>query len=90
MGLFDDDLERILDESCILKELVRKSVIARILYNTYGPEHIRMEIGDINNYHPTHSYSFFYVYDSPNIVIRLLNHKKFEYYSLQVNLNDII
>ena len=93
MGLFNDDLERISDESCLLNELVRKSGIARILYDAYGPEHIRMEIGDINNCHPTHSYSFFYKYDSPNVVIRLLNYgefERFECYSLHVNLNDII
>ena len=93
MGLFNDDLERISDEYCVLKELVRKSGIARILYDAYGPEHIRMEIGDINNFHPTHSYGFFYKYDSPNVVIRLLNYgefERFECYSLHVNLNDII
>ena len=90
MSLLDDDLESRSDNFCILKELVQKSGIARILYDAYGPEHIRMEIGDINNYQPTHLYSFFYVYDSPNVVIRLLSHKEFEYYSLHINLNDII
>ena len=90
MGLFSDDLERVTDESCILKKLVQKSGIARILYDAYGSEHIRMEIGNINNYHPTHLYSFFYEYDSPNVVIRLLSRREFECYSLHVNLNDIV
>ena len=90
MGLFDDDLERISDDFCILKKLVQKSGIARILYDAYGPECIRMEIGDINNYQPTYLYSFFYTYDSANVVIKLLNRREFECYSLHVNLNDII
>ena len=90
MGLLDDDLERTSDDFCILKKLVQKSGIARILYDAYGSEHIRMEIGDINNCHPTHSYSFFYAYDSPNVVIRLLSRREFECYSLHVNLNDIL
>lgn len=90
MGLLDDNLERTSDDFCILKKLVQKSGIARILYDAYGPERIRMEIGDINNYHPTHSYSFFYKYDSPNVVIILLSSREFECYSLHVNLNDIV
>jgi hypothetical protein len=90
MGLLDDNLERTSDDFCILKELIQKSGVARILYDAYGPEHIRMEIGDINNCQPVHLYSFYYAYDSLDVVIRLLSRREFECYSLHVNLNDII
>lgn len=93
MGLFDDDLERVSDESCILRELVRKSGLARIIYDAFGPEHIRMEIGNINDYQPKHLYGFCYKYDSSDVVIKLLDHKtiaSYSIYSLHISLNDII